>query len=216
MAISKRSNNKKTDNDDESSQPVTWFEKMNQALDNLSENRTSTREENLETIVNLFSCHHVSSHIENRLEEILGLLKKSTSKHGSVKEACLAAKATALTFVNLDDISEGDGDDLYRRILPTLRNSIKDSEEVEIKMNCLQTLALITYTSASEIDIRLVRDYVFDFIETDGADFNVDGLSTNEKDSLMTEALKSYGILFSASFSEGLVDFNVLWDEVEK
>lgn len=40
MAISKRSNNKKTDNDDESSQPVTWFEKMNQALDNLSENRT--------------------------------------------------------------------------------------------------------------------------------------------------------------------------------
>jgi hypothetical protein len=62
----------------------------------------------------------------------------------------------------------------------------------------------------------LVRDYVFDFIETDGADFNVDGLSTNEKDSLMTEALKSYGILFSASFSEGLVDFNVLWDEVEK
>ncbi|KAG1380929.1 hypothetical protein G6F61_003626 [Rhizopus arrhizus] len=216
MAISKRSNNKKTDNDDEPSQPVTWFEKMNQALDNLSENRTSTREENLETIVNLFSCHHVSSHIENRLEEILGLLKKSTSKHGSVKEACLAAKATALTFVNLDDISEGDGDDLYRRILPTLRNSIKDSEEVEIKMNCLQTLALITYTSASEIDIRLVRDYVFDFIETDGADFNVDGLSTNEKDSLMTEALKSYGILFSASFSEGLVDFNVLWDEVEK
>jgi hypothetical protein len=40
MAISKRSNNKKTDNDDEPSQPVTWFEKMNQALDNLSENRT--------------------------------------------------------------------------------------------------------------------------------------------------------------------------------
>lgn len=67
--------------------------------------------------------------------EILALLKKFTNKHGSVKEGCLASKAIALTFVNLDDISEGDGDDLYRRILPTLRNAIKDSEEVEIKIN---------------------------------------------------------------------------------
>ncbi|KAG1454180.1 hypothetical protein G6F56_007387 [Rhizopus delemar] len=211
----KRNNNKKVE-DEEQSQPGTWIEKMNQAFDNLSENRTSIREESLETIVNLFACHHVSSHIEGRLMEILALLKKSTNKHGSVKEGCLASKAIALTFVNLDDISEGDGDDLYRRILPTLRNAIKDSEEVEIKINCIKTLALITYTSASEIDTHLIRDYIFDFIETDGADFNVDNLSTNEKDQLMAEAINAYGILFAASFSEGLVDFNVLWEEVEK
>lgn len=35
----KRNNNKKVE-DEEQSQPGTWIEKMNQAFDNLSENRT--------------------------------------------------------------------------------------------------------------------------------------------------------------------------------
>lgn len=65
----------------------------------------------------------------------MGLLKKSLIKNGSVKEACLAAKGVALTFINLDGISESDGDDLYRRILPSLRNSIKNSTEVDIKIS---------------------------------------------------------------------------------
>lgn len=77
----------------------------------------------------------------------------------------MAAKATALTFVNLDDISEGDGDDLYRRILPTLRNSIKDSEEVEIKMNvsnekeCMiyEILKLYFYIVPSNISINYIH-----------------------------------------------------------
>lgn len=77
----------------------------------------------------------------------------------------MAAKATALTFVNLDDISEGDGDDLYRRILPTLRNSIKDSEEVEIKMNVsnekeymiYEILRLYFYIVPSNISINYIH-----------------------------------------------------------
>lgn len=55
------------------------------------------------------------------------------TKNNSVKEARLAAHAISLTFINLDDISEGEGDDLYRRILPSLRTTIKNSEDIEIK-----------------------------------------------------------------------------------
>ncbi|KAI8088593.1 interferon-related developmental regulator-domain-containing protein [Thamnidium elegans] len=193
-----------------------WIEKMNEAIDNLSESRTSTREESLDTITKIFAGHHVFSQIESRLEEILGLLKKSLTKNHSVKEACLAAYAISLTFINLDDISEGEGDDLYRRILPSLRTTIKDSEDIEIKISCLQTLALITYTAASDIDKQLVRDYLFDLIETDGADFNVEELAPQECDELFAEALRAYGILYAASFSTGFVDFDVLWEEVEK
>lgn len=47
----------------------------------------------------------------------------------------LASRAIALTFINLEDISESEGDDLYRRILPSLRNTIKDSEVVDIKIS---------------------------------------------------------------------------------
>lgn len=193
-----------------------WVDKMNQAIDDLSESRTSTREESLAILTKIFSCHHVFSQIENRIEEILGLLKKSVLKNNSVKEACLAARAIELVFVNMDDISEGEMDDLYRRILPSLRSTIKNSEEIEIKTSCLHALSLITYIAASDIDKQLLRDYLFDLIETDGADFNVEALSTTDCDLLFAEALKAYGILFAASFSTGFVDFDVLWEEVEK
>lgn len=75
---------------------------------------------------------------------------------------------------------------------------------------------MITYTAASDIDKQLVRDYLFDLIETDGADFNVEELDPSECDELFAEALRAYGILYAASFSTGFVDFDVLWEEVEK
>lgn len=77
-------------------------------------------------------------------------------------------------------------------------------------------MSLITYIAASDIDKQLIRDYLFDLIETDGADFNVESLSPTDCDNLFTEALRSYGILYAASFSTGFVDFDILWEEFEK
>jgi hypothetical protein len=75
---------------------------------------------------------------------------------------------------------------------------------------------LITYIAASDIDKQLLRDYLFDLIETDGADFNVESLSPGDMDTLFAEALRSYGILYAASFATGFVDFDILWEEFEK
>lgn len=158
----------------------------------------------------------VASSIEDRLEEVLGLFKRSLLKSGNSQEVCLASKAIGLTFVNMVDISESEADDYYRRILPSLRNVIKDSEVVDNKISCLQTLALISYTAASDVDKQLVRDYIFDLIETDGADFNVDEFSSEDRDRLFGAALQAYGILFAASFTTGFVDFDTLWEELEK
>ncbi|CEG66232.1 hypothetical protein RMATCC62417_02847 [Rhizopus microsporus] len=207
---------RRSKNETEQAPPISWSAKMEQAFETLSENRTSTREESLEAIVDAFSTHHVSSYIDNRHEEVLGLLKRSLSKYNNPKEASLAARAIALTFINLDDISEGDSDNYYKRIVPSLKNAIMDSEEVDVKVDCLHTLALITYISASDADTKITRDYIFDLIETEGAEFNIETLSTNDKDSFIAEAIKAYGILYAASFSKGLVDFDALWEELEK
>lgn len=94
----------------------------------------SSREESLEALVDAFATHLVSSHIEDRLEDILGLLKRSLLKSGNTQEVCLAAKAIGLTFVNMVDVTESEADDLYRRILPSLKNVIKDSEVAESKI----------------------------------------------------------------------------------
>ncbi|KAI8639441.1 interferon-related developmental regulator-domain-containing protein [Parasitella parasitica] len=199
----------------ESLKVVHWTDELSQTIEDL-ENKTSNREESLETLVRILSSHHASSQIEDRLEDILGLLKRSLLKNSSTNEACLASKAIALTFINMDNVSESEGDDLYRRILSSLRSRIKDSEQVEIKISCLQTLSLITYTAASDIDKQLVRNELFDFIETDGADYNVEDLSRADLDNLFSEAIRAYGMLFAASFTAGVVDFDVLWEELEK
>ncbi|KAI9480936.1 MAG: interferon-related developmental regulator-domain-containing protein [Benjaminiella poitrasii] len=206
----------KSTGDDEPIEITNWIDKMHKAFDDLSESRTSTREESLEIIVNVFACHRVFDHIESRLEEILALFKKSLMRNSSTKEACLAARAIALTFINLEDLSESEGDDLYRKILKPLRSRIKDCEDIDIKVNSLQTLALITYIAASDIDKQLVREYIFDLIETDGAEFSVDELSPHDMDRLLFEATRAYGLLYAASFTSGFVDFEVLWEEVEK
>ncbi|OBZ91236.1 Interferon-related developmental regulator 1 [Choanephora cucurbitarum] len=208
-------------NHDEAPEVLNWIDSLNQAIDNLSESRItgvsiSTREESLEVIVNNLACHLAYAHIEHRIEEMLALLKRSLLKNGTTKEACLAARAIALTFINLEQVSETEADDLYRRILPSLRNIIKDSDQADIKVNCLQTLSLITYTSASDIDKQLVRNYLFDLIETDGADFNVEGLDAHSLDQFLCAAVHAYGVLYASSFASGFVDFEVLWEELEK
>ncbi|KAI8876838.1 hypothetical protein K501DRAFT_231328 [Backusella circina FSU 941] len=200
-----------------SSQEPDWVDEMNQAIDSLSENRTSIREEALKTMIKSFSNHLVSAHIENRLEMILGLLKRSITKYGSSKEACLAAQTVNLVFMHItEEVSETDQDDLYRRILPCLKLTVKESDDIELKIKCLKTLGLITYTSASDIDKQLVRDYIFDLIETDGIDFNTEALQPHDCDRFLAEALCCYGILFAASFSQGVVSFDAVWSEVEK
>ncbi|KAI8981000.1 interferon-related developmental regulator-domain-containing protein [Pilobolus umbonatus] len=193
-----------------------WPQKLNEAIDNLSENRTSIREEALGIIVDTLACQDVSAEIDNRLEELLGLLKKSITKNGSTKEATLASKAVALTFINMGNTSAEEEDDLYTRILPCLRNTAQNSEELEIKVSCLNALTVITYIAASDAATQSLRDYLFDIIETDAVDFNVGSLSSHECDLLFAEALKSYGILFASSFGQGAVNFDEVWEEVEK
>jgi hypothetical protein len=74
----------------------------------------------------------------------------------------------------------------------------------------------MTYIAASDIDKQLVRDYLFDLIETDGAEFNTEALDAQDSDRLFAEALRSYGLLFASSFTRGMVNFEVLWEEIEK
>jgi hypothetical protein len=66
---------------------------------------------------------------------MLGLLKRSITKYGSPKEACLAAQTISLVFMHVtEDVPEMDQDDHYRRILPSLKLAVKESDDVEIKI----------------------------------------------------------------------------------
>lgn len=80
----------------------------------------------------------------------------------------------------------------------------------------MYTLALITLIAASDIDAQLTRDFIFDFLETQGDGFNTHDFSGHEMDRLLTAALRAYGLLFVASFGDGPVQPEAVWDEIEK
>jgi len=189
-----------------------WADKFMEAIDNLSENKTSIKEESLDIIIRVCLCHDASSEIESRLDELLALLKKSITKYGSVKESTQACRAIALVFITLGELNE----ELFTRIAACLQNTAKNAEELDIKLSCLQALSVITYVGASKDNTQLIREYLFELIETDAAEFNVGSLSSNECETLFAETLKYYGVLFASSFAQGMVDFHQLWEEVEK
>ncbi|KAF7723135.1 Interferon- developmental regulator 2 [Apophysomyces ossiformis] len=194
----------------------SWSDKINQAIDDLAINRTSVREEALDSLISGLLRHYAAEVIEPRNEELLILLKRSLSKGGSQRESCLAANAIALAFVNHGDMSLGEEEDLYQVILPTLKATLSNSTDITIKSNCIQTMALITFIAASDIDTQLVRNYLYDIIETEGEGLDTEGLSTQDIDQLLSAALRAYGLLYISSFSEGILQSDVIWEEIEK
>ncbi|KAI9019403.1 interferon-related developmental regulator-domain-containing protein [Phycomyces nitens] len=205
------------ENDAEVAVPTNpnWIDKLNQAIDDLGTNRTSVREEALSNIINALTLHNSSEALDGRNRELLVLLRKSLSK-GDSKESILAAKAMPLAFINHGEISLGDEEDLFQLVANTLKNTLVNSLDCDVKIQCLYSLALISFIGASDIDTQLLRDFVFDLIETGGEGMELEGISSQQIEHLTCVALRAYGLLYISTFCEGVIDFEVLWEEVEK
>ncbi|KAI7868494.1 interferon-related developmental regulator-domain-containing protein [Spinellus fusiger] len=194
----------------------SWVDRLYQAIDDLTISRTSAREEALSVIISTLTLNNASKPLESRIEELLLQLRKILNKGNNARESILAAKAIALVFINHGDASLGDEEDHYQIVARSLRNAVVNSPECELKIQCLISMGIMAFTSASDIDIQLLRNFVFDIIETEGADINLDGFSSQNIDSLTCAALHTYSLLYISAFSEGIIDFDILWEEVEK
>ncbi|KAL0082931.1 interferon-related developmental regulator-domain-containing protein [Phycomyces blakesleeanus] len=160
--------------------------------------------------------HNASEVLENRNRELLILLRKSLQKGNSTKESILAAKAMPLAFINHGEISLGEEEDHYQLVANSLRSTLVNSFECDLKIQCLHSIALIAFIGASDIDTQLLRDFIFDIIETGGEEVQLEGISSQQIEHLTCAALRAYGLLYISTFCEGAVDFDVLWEEVEK
>lgn len=67
--------------------------------------------------------------------------------------------------------------------------------------------------AASDIDAQLARDYIYEWIESEGQDIDSDEADQH----LLTKAcLRAYGIIFISSFCQGMIDPGIVWEEIEK
>jgi hypothetical protein len=96
----------------------------------------SSREVALTNLIKILSHYYCGFFFEKSdaaQEALLQLLLRSIRKPGSLHESVLATKAIALTFVNGSGASEGELEDYYSMVLHYLKDSIKDSPDVELK-----------------------------------------------------------------------------------
>ncbi|ORY98044.1 interferon-related developmental regulator-domain-containing protein [Syncephalastrum racemosum] len=198
----RRNTRKAREEDPEDLGGPAWINSLNRAIDDLTVNRTSVREEALSVLNTELTRHYAADILESRSEELLTLLRRSVSKGG--KEAHLAAQAIALHFVNQGDLSLGDQEDLFQQVLPLLRKTVKNTDDTTLQSICLRTLALITLIAASDIDAQLARDFVYDVLE-EIDDYQV-----------QCAALHAYGLLCVSSFSQPAMDPDIIHEEIEK
>ena len=62
-------------------------------------------------------------------------MRRSLSKPGSAKESALAAQAIAINFVSHGEVGLSDQDELYQQILPALKNTAKNANDILVKCN---------------------------------------------------------------------------------
>lgn len=77
-------------------------------------------------------------------------------------------------------------------------------------------MAMITFIAASNADTLRIMEFLFQLLETDGADLNLEGISADEVGNIMATVLHGYGLLFASTYGEGSGTFEDAWDELEK
>lgn len=71
----------------------------------------------------------------------------------------------------------------------------------------------MTSIAASDIDAQLVRDYIYELIESEGQDIDSDEA---DQHNLTKACLRAYGVIFVSSFCQGVIDPDIVNEETEK
>ncbi|KAM3581257.1 hypothetical protein VKS41_006084 [Umbelopsis sp. WA50703] len=202
------------DRDDPGS--TNWEDDLHQVLEDLTEKRSSTRTEALTKLNQIMSRHFVAAALQSRQKEVLELLKKSLKKGGSADESIQATRGISLTFINHGEISAAEQEELYQDIMPSLRVCALHSENAKVKEQCLQAMAMLTFIAASNADTLRIMEFLFQLLETDGADLNLEEIPADEVGNIMAIILRGYGLLFASTYGEGSGTLEDAWDELEK
>ncbi|KAF9119974.1 Interferon- developmental regulator 1 [Mortierella sp. 14UC] len=168
------------------------------AIEQLGERRSSTREEALTKLIAILSRHYVADLLDSRKEDLMDLLKKSI-KRGGTRECVFAANA--MVFVTAGEEDE----QVLMDMAPLLKYTITNHDQPEVKAACLYTLATACYISSTPHPSRLptydLLQYLADLTAPKDASSSFTSPTAIHSDTLVA-ALESFGLLFAALFGK--------------
>ncbi|KAI7905358.1 interferon-related developmental regulator-domain-containing protein [Cokeromyces recurvatus] len=209
-------------------------EELRLCVDDLGEKRASLREAALSRLVKLLShyyCGFFFDSYSNTREALLQLLLRSIRKSANINEALLALKAIELTMIN-EGTAEGEQEDLYGLVSSHLKQIIQDkTSSIELKCQSIETLAMITFTSASITSAKGGLDYFYKILISNGSittvvatpedDASFENMSeepqqefsSHDIDMLLVHSLNAYGLLYASIYGQNRGLKDEAWDE---
>lgn len=119
---------------------TTRIQLLESHIDNLTEKRTSTREEALDAILKGLRLYFEYDLLEKRKETLTEAIKKAFKK-GSLKEKQISCDILSLIFITLG----ADSEDLYKEFKPIFEENIKNDSNKEAQSSFINSYAMAAF-----------------------------------------------------------------------
>ncbi|KAG0196675.1 Interferon- developmental regulator 1 [Mortierella sp. GBA30] len=174
---------------------LTWEAQLKDAIEELNEKRSSSREDALTRLQTIISQRFTADVLDSEKDDLMDLLKKSIKK-GGTRECVLAANVISLVFITIGE----DDEKMFTDLAPLLKYTITNHEQTEVKAACIRALGTACFISSAPQPSHLptydLLSFFNDIALSSGASVNAP-----QNTETLTAALEAFGVLYAGLFA---------------
>ncbi|KAG0353308.1 interferon-related developmental regulator-domain-containing protein [Gamsiella multidivaricata] len=174
----------------------SWEAQLKDAIEDLNEKRSSTREDALTKLQTMISNRFTADVLDTQRDEFMDLLKKSIKK-GGTRESVLAANVISLVFITIGE----DDEKMFTDLAPLLKYTITNHEQTEVKAACIHALGTACFISSTPQPSHLptydLLSFFSDIALSSGASVNAP-----QNAETLAAALEAFGVLYAGLFPD--------------
>ncbi|KAF9580084.1 Interferon- developmental regulator 1 [Lunasporangiospora selenospora] len=169
---------------------LTWEAQIKEAIEELNEKRSSTREEALTKLQAFIAAEALDS----QRDDLMELLKKSVKK-GAAKECILACNVISLVFITIGE----DDEKMFTDLAPLLKYTITNHENTEVKAACIYALSTACFISSTPQPSHLPTYDLLSFFSEIAISCGA-SVNASQNPETLKAALESYSVLYANLF----------------
>ncbi|KAG0288954.1 Interferon- developmental regulator 2 [Linnemannia gamsii] len=169
--------------------------KILDAIEQLGEKRSSTREEALTKLVVILSQQYVAELLHSQKEDLMDLLKRSI-KRGGTRECVLAANVITLVFITAGE----DDEEVLTDMAPLLKYTILNHDQPEVKVAA--TCYISSTPQLSHLPTYDLLNYLAELVIPRYLPLSASSSTIAISPETLVAALESFGLLFAALFGK--------------
>ncbi|KAF9428273.1 Interferon- developmental regulator 1 [Podila epigama] len=173
---------------------ASWETQLKDAIEELNEKRSSTREEALLKLQTCLTQWYTAEALESERDDLMELLKKSIKK-GGPRECIAAATVMSLVFISIGE----DDEKMFTDLAPLLKYTITNHENTEVKAECTHALATACYISSTPQPSHLPTYDLLNFFAEIAISSGASANAPNNGETIAA-ALEAFSVLYAGLF----------------